>query len=80
MDDDKLYVYKGDYGNYLEKKAARLESDSPVLKKQEIHTAKNWNGCESSRGQEQPKAKSRQDNFMKWRKKQSNRYLMSNCN
>src|SRR5215204_7461179 len=33
MNDDKLYVYKGDYGNYLERKAARLESDTASIEK-----------------------------------------------
>lgn len=69
MDDDKLYVYKGDYGNYLEKKAARLESDSSSIEK-----ARNTYRKELEWMRKQPKArttksKSRQDNFYEVEKK-----------
>src|SRR6185369_8556035 len=65
MDDDKLYVYKGDYGNYLEKKAARQESDASSIEK-----ARNTYRKELEWMRKQPKArttksKSRQDNFYK---------------
>src|SRR4029079_373794 len=73
MDDDKLYVYKGDYGNYLEKKAARLESDSASIEK-----ARNTYRKELEWMRKQPKArttksKSRQDNFYEVEKKAKQR-------
>jgi ABC transport system ATP-binding/permease protein len=63
LDRSELFVYKGDYANYLEKKAARLESDSATIEK-----AKNTYRRELEWMRRQPKArttksKSRQDNF-----------------
>ncbi|MET0298649.1 MAG: ABC-F family ATP-binding cassette domain-containing protein, partial [Flavitalea sp.] len=63
IDESKLYTYKGDYENYLEKKSARLESDSSSIDK-----AKNLYRKELEWMRKQPKArttksKSRQDNF-----------------
>lgn len=63
MDRSDLVFYKGDYANYLEKKAARLESDLASIDK-----AKNTYRKELAWMRKQPKArttksKSRQDNF-----------------
>lgn len=63
MDGSNLYEYKGDYQNYLEKKTARIESDSASIDK-----AKNTYRKELEWMRKQPKArttksKSRQDNF-----------------
>jgi ABC transport system ATP-binding/permease protein len=63
LDNDVMYTYKGDYANYLEKKAARIEADSSTLDK-----AKNTFRKELEWMRKQPKArttksKSRQDNF-----------------
>lgn len=63
LDNNKLFVYKGDYENYLEKKAARQESDLASLEK-----ARNTYRKELEWMRKQPKArttksKSRQDNF-----------------
>lgn len=63
MDGSNLYVYKGDYQNYLEKKTARIESDAASIDK-----AKNTYRKELEWMRKQPKArttksKSRQDNF-----------------
>jgi ATP-binding cassette subfamily F protein uup len=63
MDDSILYVYKGDYENFLEKKAARTESETASIEK-----AKNTYRKELEWMRKQPKArttksKSRQDNF-----------------
>ncbi|HXD78894.1 MAG TPA: ABC-F family ATP-binding cassette domain-containing protein [Puia sp.] len=63
MDDTSLHVYKGDYQNYLEKKTARLESDTASIEK-----ARNTYRKELEWMRKQPKArttksKSRQDNF-----------------
>lgn len=63
LDGSSMHVYKGDYQNYLEKKAARLESDLASIDK-----AKNTYRKELEWMRKQPKArttksKSRQDNF-----------------
>ncbi len=63
LDNSKIYVYKGDYENYLEKKAARVENDLASIDK-----ARNTYRRELEWMRKQPKArttksKSRQDNF-----------------
>jgi ATP-binding cassette subfamily F protein uup len=63
LDNSKIYVYKGDYHNYVEKKAARIESDLATIDK-----AKNTFRKELEWMRKQPKArttksKSRQDNY-----------------
>src|SRR5215475_11303540 len=63
MDGSNLYVHKGDYQNFIEKKAARIESDSASIDK-----AKNLYRKELEWMRKQPKArttksKSRQDAF-----------------
>lgn len=63
LENDNLYIYKGDYENYIEKKAARIESDLASIDK-----AKNQYRKELEWMRKQPKArttksKSRQDNF-----------------
>ena len=63
LDRSELFVYKGDYENYLEKKAARMESDAATIDK-----ARNTYRKELEWMRKQPKArttksKSRQDNF-----------------
>ena len=69
LDRSELSVYKGDYENYLEKKAARTESDAASIDK-----AKNLYRKELEWMRKQPKArttksKSRQDNFYEIEKK-----------
>jgi ATP-binding cassette subfamily F protein uup len=68
-----LYVYKGDYENYLERKAARMESEQASIDK-----AKNTYRKELEWMRKQPKArttksKSRQDNFYEVEKKAKQR-------
>jgi ATP-binding cassette subfamily F protein uup len=63
MDRSSLYEYKGDYENYLEKKAARIDSDVASIDK-----ARNLYRKELEWMRKQPKArttksKSRQDSF-----------------
>ena len=63
LERENLYSYKGDYENYLEKKAARIESELASIVK-----AKNTFRKELEWMRKQPKArttksKSRQDNF-----------------
>src|SRR5690348_10850133 len=69
MDNSTIYVYKGDYQNYLEKKAARVENDLASIDK-----ARNTYRRELEWMRKQPKArttksKSRQDNFYEVEKK-----------
>src|SRR5688572_18903356 len=63
MDNNQIYVYKGDYQNYVEKKAARIENELSGIDK-----ARNTYRRELEWMRKQPKArttksKSRQDNF-----------------
>ncbi|BAV07879.1 ATP-binding cassette, subfamily F, uup [Filimonas lacunae] len=63
LERENMYTYKGDYENYMEKKAARLESENASIDK-----AKNTYRKELEWMRKQPKArttksKSRQDNF-----------------
>ncbi len=69
MEGSNLYVHKGDYENYLEKKAARIENDLASIDK-----AKNLYRRELEWMRKQPKArttksKSRQDSFYDVEKK-----------
>ena len=69
LDGSNMYVYKGDYENYLDKKAARIESDAASIDK-----ARNLYRKELEWMRKQPKArttksKSRQDNFYEVEKK-----------
>ncbi len=69
MEGSNLYVHKGDYANYLEKKAARLENEASSIDK-----ARNTYRKELEWMRKQPKArttksKSRQDNFYEVEKK-----------
>lgn len=63
MEGSNLYFHKGDYANYLEKKAARIESETASIEK-----ARNLYRRELEWMRKQPRArttksKSRQDNF-----------------
>ncbi|HEX5652714.1 MAG TPA: ABC-F family ATP-binding cassette domain-containing protein [Chitinophagaceae bacterium] len=69
LDGSNLYEYKGDYENYLEKKAARVENELAGIDK-----ARNTYRKELEWMRRQPKArttksKSRQDNFYEVEKK-----------
>jgi len=73
LDNSKLYVYKGDYENYLSRKAARIESELASIDK-----ARNTYSRELEWMRKQPKArttksKSRQDNFYEVEKKAKQR-------
>src|SRR6185436_11715757 len=69
MDNDKLYVYKGDYENYLEKKAARIESDSASVEKARNTYRKELEWMRKQPRARTTKSKSRQDNFYEIEKK-----------
>jgi ATP-binding cassette subfamily F protein uup len=69
LDGSNLYVYKGNYENYVEKKAARIENEQASIDK-----ARNTYRKELEWMRKQPKArttksKSRQDNFYEVEKK-----------
>ncbi|MBI5856643.1 MAG: ABC-F family ATP-binding cassette domain-containing protein [Sphingobacteriales bacterium] len=69
LDGSNLYVYKGNYENYLERKAARIENETASIDK-----ARNLYRRELEWMRKQPKArttksKSRQDNFYEVEKK-----------
>ncbi|NIG52080.1 ABC-F family ATP-binding cassette domain-containing protein [Chitinophaga sp. Cy-1792] len=73
LDQEQLFVYKGDYENYLEKKASREESDKASVEK-----ARNIYRKELEWMRKQPKArttksKSRQDNFYEVKEKATTR-------
>ncbi|MGZ5222272.1 MAG: ABC-F family ATP-binding cassette domain-containing protein, partial [Chitinophagaceae bacterium] len=73
MEGSILHVYRGDYQNYLEKKTARIESETASIDK-----AKNTYRKELEWMRKQPKArttksKSRQDNFYEVEKRAKKR-------
>lgn len=73
LEDSNLYVHRGDYDHFLEKKAARIESESASVDK-----ARNLYRRELEWMRKQPKArttksKSRQDNFYEVEKKAKQR-------
>jgi ABC transport system ATP-binding/permease protein len=73
LEGSNMYVYKGDYENYLEKKAARAENEQASIDK-----ARNTYRKELEWMRKQPKArttksKSRQDNFYEVEKKAKQR-------
>ncbi len=75
LDGSELYSYKGDYANYLEKKAARTESEAASIDK-----ARNLYRKELEWMRKQPRArttksKSRQDNFYEVEKKAKQQIL-----
>ncbi len=69
MDDDKLSVYKGNYENYLEKKAAKIESDTASIEKARNTYRKELEWMRKQPRARTTKSKSRQDNFYEVEKK-----------
>jgi ATP-binding cassette subfamily F protein uup len=63
LDNGKLYTYKGDYANYLEKKAARMESESASIDKARNTYRKELEWMRKQPRARTTKSKSRQDNF-----------------
>ena len=58
-----MYVYKGDYQNYLEKKAARIESEQASIDKARNEYRKELEWMRKQPKARTTKSKSRQDNF-----------------
>lgn len=65
LDRNGLHVYKGDYENYLEKKAARQESEAATIDKARNTYRKELEWMRKQPRARTTKSKSRQDNFYK---------------
>lgn len=63
LDNNQLYVYSGDYGDYLEKKAARIESEAASIDKARNTYRKELEWMRKQPRARTTKSKSRQDNF-----------------
>jgi ATP-binding cassette subfamily F protein uup len=63
MNDDKLFIYKGDYENYLERKAARIENEVASIDKARNTYRKELEWMRKQPRARTTKSKSRQDNF-----------------
>lgn len=63
LDNGYLYTYKGDYANYLEKKAARIESEVASIDKARNSYRKELEWMRKQPRARTTKSKSRQDNF-----------------
>ncbi|HMR92156.1 MAG TPA: ABC-F family ATP-binding cassette domain-containing protein [Chitinophagaceae bacterium] len=69
LDGSSLYVYKGDYETYLEKKAARTESEAASIDKARNTYRKELEWMRKQPRARTTKSKSRQDNFYEIEKK-----------
>jgi len=65
LDNSKIYVYHGDYENYLEKKSARIESEQATIDKAKNEYRKELEWMRKQPKARTTKAKSREDNFYK---------------
>jgi ATP-binding cassette subfamily F protein uup len=63
LERNNMYVYKGDYENYLERKAARLESEHASIDKARNEYRKELEWMRKQPKARTTKSKSRQDNF-----------------
>jgi ATP-binding cassette subfamily F protein uup len=63
MDGSELFVYKGDYENYLEKKTARIENQQASIDKARNEYRKELEWMRKQPKARTTKSKSRQDNF-----------------
>lgn len=69
LDGGSIHVYKGDYENYLEKKAARLENEQASIDKARNTYRKELEWMRKQPRARTTKSKSRQDNFFEIEKK-----------
>jgi len=65
LDRNELHVYKGDYENFIEKKAARTESEAASIDKARNQYRKELEWMRKQPRARTTKSKSRQDNFYK---------------
>lgn len=63
LERSNMYVYRGDYENYMEKKAARLESENASIDKARNEYRKELEWMRKQPKARTTKSKSRQDNF-----------------
>src|SRR5882757_219442 len=63
LERSNMYVYKGDYENYMERKAARLESENASIDKARNEYRKELEWMRKQPKARTTKSKSRQDNF-----------------
>jgi ATP-binding cassette subfamily F protein uup len=63
LERENLYVYKGSYENYIEKKAARIESEQASIDKAKNEYRKELEWMRKQPRARTTKSKSRQDNF-----------------
>lgn len=63
IDNGQLYTYHGDYANYLEKKAARIENEAASIDKARNTYRKELEWMRKQPRARTTKSKSRQDNF-----------------
>ncbi len=63
LERENLYVYKGNYENYIEKKAARIESEIASIDKAKNEYRKELEWMRKQPRARTTKSKSRQDNF-----------------
>ncbi len=63
LERENMYVYKGDYENYMEKKAARLDSEQSSIDKARNEYRKELEWMRKQPKARTTKSKSRQDNF-----------------
>lgn len=63
LDNGQLYTYKGDYADYLEKKAAKIESEAASIDKARNSYRKELEWMRKQPRARTTKSKSRQDNF-----------------
>ena len=63
LDEEKIYTYKGDYPNYLEKKAARIDNTLSNIDKARNQYRKELEWMRKQPRARTTKSKSRQDNF-----------------
>lgn len=63
LERSNLYVYKGDYENYLEKKAARIESELASVDKAKNEYRREWEWMQKQPKARTTKSKARQDRF-----------------
>lgn len=73
MDSSNLYIYKGDYENYLEKKTARMEIEQASIDKARNTYRKELEWMRKQPRARTTKSKSRQDNFYVVEKKAKQR-------
>lgn len=73
MDGSNLYIYKGDYENFLEKKAARIENELASIDKARNTYRKELEWMRKQPRARTTKSKSRQDNFYEVEKKAKQR-------